>query len=193
MLIYITSHGGSYYISLKPADNTVLVLNLQDGLEFRDAMEIVSLGLVHDYLSLCEHLDIRLPETICVRLLHGKYVFEVPDRGFFYLLADEDLYSDFYPEYFDPRINAKAAKRLRYSGYFERVMTTEHGYSPDLAIRVLMACHNTQEVITVIGADFLDYDATHPTLEELAVDATQFADNRWAIHVDMIEPFIAGA
>lgn len=193
MLVYVTGDSIIHCAALEPADNTVLVLDLEHGLGKEDAQEILDLDLAQDYLDLCEYLSTRPAEPVSVRRLHGKYVFEIPDRGFFYLLADEELYTDFYPEYFDPRINAEAAKRLRYSGYFERVMTTEHGYSPDLADRVLMACHNTQEVITVIGTDFLDYDATYPTLEELAVEATQFTDDRWAIHVDTIEPFITGA
>lgn len=193
MLAYITDDEGFHRVSLEPSDNTVLVLDLEQGLNFRNAQEIVSVDLAQDYLTLCEYLGTRPLRPARVRVRHGKYVFEAPDRGFFYLLSDEELYSDFYPEYFNPRTNAEATKRLRYSGYFERAMTTEHGYSPDLATRVLMACHNTQEVITVIGTDFFDYDATYPTLEELAVETIQFADDRWATHVDMIEPFITGA
>lgn len=193
MLVYITDNGGFHRVSLEPTDNTVLVLDLEHGLGKEDAQEIISLDLAQDYLNLCEYLGRRPLRPVRVHRKHGKYVFEVPDRGFFYLLSDEELYSGFYPEYFNSRTNAEAAKRLRYSGYFERVMTTEHGYSPDLATRVLMACHNTQEVTTVIGTNFFDYDATYPTLEELAVEAIQFADDRWAIHVDMIEPFITGA
>ena len=193
MLAYITDDDGIHRAAFDPSDNTILVLDLEDGLGKEDAQEIVFLDLAHDYRNLRQHLGKQPLRPVRVRLLHGKYVFEVPDRGFFYLLSDEELYCDFYAEYFDPRINTEAAKRLRYSGYFERVMTTECGYTPDLATRVLMACHNTQEVTTVIGTDFFDYDATYPTLEELAVEATQFADDRWAIHVNMIEPFITGA
>lgn len=190
MLLYITDDGVQYEGHIEPITfDPVLVLDLEPAVPPHEVLDYVG-----DFLAFRTSIPAAegKPPNVYMHHQFGMPAFGIQGYGRF-LLFDDWQWVDIMSEYCNPLINKEAGKRLRLSGFFERICTQELGWSDSLTARVLLACQSTEEVITVIGTDILDYGDTTPTFEELGIVARGFevrGEPRYAIHVMELAPFL---
>jgi hypothetical protein len=189
MLLYITDDGVQYEGHIKPVSNPVLVLDVGDNAPPHDVLDYVE-----DFLAflMSPPSAESKPTHVYIHPQLAMPAFEIPGYGFF-LLFDDWQWIHAVCNHCNPLLSKEASKRLRLSGFFERICTKELGWSDSLTARVLLACQTVEEIATVIGTDVLDYGDTTPTFEELGIIAHGFevrGEPRYAINVTELAPFL---
>lgn len=189
MLLYITDDGVQYTGHIEPVDNPVIVLDVGDNAPPHDVLDYME-----DFLAFLMSPPSSSNKPTHVYMHHrlAMPAFEIQGCGFF-LLFDDWQWCDFMSDHCNPLSNNEASKRLRLSGFFERICTKELGWPESLTARVLLACQSTEEIVTVIGTDVLDYGDTTPTFEELGIIAHGFevrGEPHYAINVTELSPFL---